>query len=188
MIKFWPKVSFIRKGPTYSWRQLNCTYPRGNLECQLSQMFHLIFYFIFSLLWDMRQTCQSQSTRDGWPPSKFFVKQREDFTAGNRTVNVILKIWVSLHYHPLVEGRLGPPLETHQDASYGVQGGLFRTTLDPNLKFGVGIWLFLNQHCHPNIEILGWVLKLEWPCIVSPIKAPRSKLESSCKEWWTWVN
>ena len=34
--------------------------------------------------------------------ASFFVKKRKDVTTRNRTANLFLEIWVSLHHHPIV--------------------------------------------------------------------------------------
>ena len=51
---------------------------------------------------DRRPTSQRQSTGGSWPPGKFFIKQRGDFPTGGQTTNLFLKIWASLHQHPVV--------------------------------------------------------------------------------------
>jgi hypothetical protein len=57
--------------------------------------------------WDKRPTCQHQSIGGNWPPGKFSVRHRGDFTAGIRIANLFLEIWVSLHHHPVVWNYLG---------------------------------------------------------------------------------
>jgi hypothetical protein len=37
-----------------------------------------------------------------------FSSSKGDFTAGIQTSSLFLEMWVSLHYHPVVQGRLGP--------------------------------------------------------------------------------
>ena len=56
---------------------------------------HLDIFFFF---W--RQKANKANAR--------FLSSRGDFTAKNWTANLFLKIWVSLHHHPIVDGHLGP--------------------------------------------------------------------------------
>ena len=100
-----PPKSMVEACLVWAWWE--CYEVQSQNQIHDPKNINYVFFFFF-FFWDRRPTCQCQSTKGSWSPSKSFVKSRGDFTAGNWTANLFLESWISLHHHPVVKGCLGP--------------------------------------------------------------------------------